>query len=138
MPYDQPKTIKELLIGIKVRQTEEKLMLEYLQDVVQWAQRTGRLPRSNQSSSRPLSRKPPLRRPLSNREKTIRKAIREGLEGKRYAKYLDDNGLTTPAPWQKHKDNPCLSSHTGAYKDAYWRAMVQKEKSRVKNRMTAT
>jgi hypothetical protein len=71
---------------------------------------------------------------MTNKEKVIRRAIRDGLQGSRYVDYLDICGLKTKEEWQKQKP-PCSASYKKAYADPRWKQLIYKEKSRMALRM---
>jgi hypothetical protein len=105
------------------------------QSFVSLAQGYGLRPtEASREKSKPVARRKRVTS-FNKREKIIRAAIRAGLRGEEYAAYLDEHGLTTPEQWQNRKDDPCPKQYVLAYESLYWRAMIQKEKSRITARM---
>jgi hypothetical protein len=130
MRYEKPpKSMRELLIRRKIQQAEDEQIVEHMRRFVKYFDETGRLPR-NPSQKPTIHGKPAGR--LTEREKTIRAVIREGARGVEYADYLDRKDLKTPEKWQ---NRGCSASYVKAFRDAYWRGMIQREKSRVRSRM---
>ena len=62
------------------------------------------------------------------RRRIICEAAAQGLEGPEYCQYLFDQGIHTPALWQKRH---CPKSYPAAYKIPRWRKSIQQEKTRV-------
>jgi hypothetical protein len=77
---------------------------------------------------------PPSRRRLSDRQKVIRRALRLGLKGQPYARYLDSDGLVPREEWKKRG---CPDSYPKAYSDPAWRRDVVREKSQEADRVKA-
>jgi hypothetical protein len=61
-------------------------------------------------------------RNLTKREFVIRKAIDAGRHGIEYCKYLDGEGLKTPASWDEK--NRCPDSYVKAYKNPAFRRLI--------------
>ncbi|MCI0621594.1 MAG: hypothetical protein L0387_07980 [Acidobacteria bacterium] len=74
-----------------------------------------------------LANKPKSRRkkPLTEKQKAIRQAIKKTLHGIEYCKSLV--GIETCPEWQ---ENGCPGVYTNAYKDPEWRIKIQQEKHR--------
>ena len=65
-------------------------------------------------------------RSLTEREKIIRAAIREGVRGRNYASYLDNYDLPTQKTWQMNPHDPCPKTHVEAFDSPYWREIMKK------------
>jgi hypothetical protein len=124
---DPPQTLADLLKMRKIEQAKERQLIEYMRAVVRFYDQTGRLPRKEKALTRAKAAKR-----LTERQKTIRGAIRQGETGEAYVRYIDAKGLRTPEEWQ---NEDCSASYVKAYKDPHWRLMIQREKSRAKKRM---
>jgi hypothetical protein len=71
--------------------------------------------------------------PLTPLQKSIRKAIREGLEGIRYCKELDAEGAAPPTSWASDQLWP--GKYAKAYQDPAWRKRIQDQKTKERRRM---
>jgi hypothetical protein len=134
-----PDVLREVTLFLQ--QAEERVYQAALKMLASWNATV----MSAETAARPVVAPPEKRSArrrqahvLTERERVIRKAIRNGKTGLHYAEFLDSHSLDTPEEWQNNKHNPCPKKHVMGYKDLYYRDLMHKEKSRVKGRMKQT